>query len=140
MLFGKARHLPGFFYVQDYVQDERYIAIEHMDVRCDCVRLAQSFSTCLAAKVVQCLISGHAVNPSMGARTRLPVSYGPETRHYTPSASWVILVLWILTDRHTAQLDSVYAETATINLLSGVISRQSINHFIAITCAHLVHH
>jgi len=87
-----------------YVQDERYIAREHMDVRRDCVRLAQSFSTYLAAKVVQCLISGHAVNPSMGARSRLPVSYGPETRHYTPSASWVILVLWILSTRKPLRL------------------------------------
>ena len=26
---------------RDYVQDERYIAKEHMDVRCDCVGLAQ---------------------------------------------------------------------------------------------------
>ena len=60
-----------------------------MDVRRDCVRFTQSLFTCVAAKVVQCLISGHAVNPSMGARTRLPVSYGPETRHHTPSALWV---------------------------------------------------
>jgi hypothetical protein len=44
------------------------------------------------------------VNPSMGARTRLPVSYGPATRHYTPSASWVNLVLWILTDKHGVRL------------------------------------
>ena len=49
----------------------------------------QSLATNLAAKVVWCLISGHAVNPSMGARSRLPVSHGPETRHHTPSASWV---------------------------------------------------
>ena len=77
-------------YVQDYVQDERYIAIEHMDVRRDCVSFAQCFSISMGAEVVQCLISGHAVNPSMGARTRPPVSYGPETRHHTPSASWVI--------------------------------------------------
>jgi hypothetical protein len=26
---------------RDYVQDERYIAIEHMDVRRDCFRVAQ---------------------------------------------------------------------------------------------------
>jgi hypothetical protein len=26
---------------RDYVQDERYIAIEHMDVRRDCVNLAR---------------------------------------------------------------------------------------------------
>ena len=71
-----------------------------MDVRRDCVNFAQRFFISMAAKVVWCLIPGHAVNPSMGARTRLPVSYGPETRHHTPSASWVILVLWILTDRH----------------------------------------
>ena len=32
---------PLFFYVQDYVQDERYIAIEHTDVRRDCVNFAQ---------------------------------------------------------------------------------------------------
>ena len=72
-----------------YVQDERYIAREHMDVRRDCVSFAQRISISMGAKVVQCLISGHAVNPSMGARTRPPVSYGPETRHHTPSASWV---------------------------------------------------
>ena len=58
-----------------------------------CVSFAQCLSISMGAKVVQCLISGHAVNPSMGARTRLPVSYGPETRHHTPSATWVILVL-----------------------------------------------
>ena len=28
-------------YVQDYVQDERYIAREHMDVRRDCVSFAR---------------------------------------------------------------------------------------------------
>ena len=56
---------------RDYVQDERYIAREHKDVRRDCVKSAQRIFTSMAAKVVQCLISGHAVNPSMGARTRL---------------------------------------------------------------------
>jgi len=29
------------FRMNGYVQDERYIAIEHMDVRCDCVSFAQ---------------------------------------------------------------------------------------------------
>ena len=71
-----------------------------MDVRHVCVNFAQLIFISMDAKVVQCLISGHAVNPSMGARTRLPVSYGPETRHHTPSASWVTLVLWFLTDGH----------------------------------------
>ena len=75
-----------------------------MGVRRDCVNFAQRISICMGAKVVQCLISGHAVNPSMGARTRLPVSYGPEIRHHTPSASWVILVLWILIDMHGVRL------------------------------------
>ena len=69
-----------------------------------CVSFARHISICMAAKVVQCLISGHAVNPSMGARSRPPVSYGPETRHCTPSAMWVILVLWILTDKHGIRL------------------------------------
>ena len=58
----------------------------------------------MGAKVVQCLVSGHAVNPSMGARSRLPVSYGPETRHHTPSASWVILVQWFQIDGYGAGL------------------------------------
>ena len=75
-----------------------------MDVRRDCVNSAQRFVISMAAKVVQCLISGHAVNPSMGARSRHPVSYGPETRHYTPSASWVTLILWILIDMHGVRL------------------------------------
>ena len=72
-----------------YIQDEWYIAREHMDVRRDCVSFAHCFGFSMVAKVVQCLVSGHAVNPSMGARSRPPVSYGPETRHHTPSASWV---------------------------------------------------
>jgi hypothetical protein len=33
-----------------------------------CVSLAQSLSTCMGAKVVWYVVSGHAVNPSMGAR------------------------------------------------------------------------
>ena len=40
-----------------YVQDERYIAIEHMDVRRDCVSFAQSLVISMGAKVVQCLVS-----------------------------------------------------------------------------------
>ena len=36
-----------------------------------CVSFAQRISISMGAKVVQCLISGHAVNPSMGARSRL---------------------------------------------------------------------
>ena len=88
-----------------YVQDERYIAREHMDevrpgtgregglghVRRDCVSLTQSLFTCIGAKVVWCVVSRHAVNPSMGARARLPVSHGPETTHHTPSAIWKII-------------------------------------------------
>ena len=42
-----------------------------MDVRRDCVSLALRRFTCLGAKVMWSLISGHAVNPSMGARSRL---------------------------------------------------------------------
>jgi len=33
---------------RDYVQDERYIAGEHMDVRRDCVNFAQCFIRCAA--------------------------------------------------------------------------------------------
>ena len=35
--------MPGFFMfrMNGYVQDERYIAMEHMDVRRDCVSFAQ---------------------------------------------------------------------------------------------------
>ena len=51
-----------------------------------CVSFARSLYTSLGAKAMWSLISGHAVNPSMGARSRLPVSYGPETRDHTPSA------------------------------------------------------
>ena len=47
---------------------------------------AQRPFICQAAKVMWSLISGHAVNPSMGARARRPVSHGPETRDHTPSA------------------------------------------------------
>ena len=48
------------------------------------------FTLSVDAKVVWCLNSGHAVNPSMGARARLPVSHGPESRHHTPSAMRVV--------------------------------------------------
>ena len=51
-----------------------------------CVSFALRLSSRLGAKVVWCPASGHAVNPSMGARPRPPVSYGPETGHHTPSA------------------------------------------------------
>ena len=44
-----------------YVQDERYIAREHMDVRRDCVKFAQGFVICMGAKVAQYLSSGLAV-------------------------------------------------------------------------------
>jgi len=37
---------------RDYVQDERYIAGEHMDVRRDCVSLAQRHFFGMAAKAV----------------------------------------------------------------------------------------
>ena len=82
-----------------YVQDERY-AEGAGSAGAACVSFAQCLFISMAAKVVQCLISGHAVNPSMGARSRLPVSYGPETRHHTPSASWVSEQRWILKDMH----------------------------------------
>ena len=52
-----------------YVQDERYAAGAG-SAGAACVGYAQSLVVSMAAKVVQCLISGHAVNPSMGARTR----------------------------------------------------------------------
>ena len=116
-----------------YVQDERYIAIEHMDVRRDCVNFAQRLTQGCAARlcqfctasfylperqggVVSC--SGHAVNPSMGARTRLPVSHGPETRYHTPSATWVIIDLWFRMDAQERRLPnwhSVCERTTTHN-------------------------
>ena len=36
------------FRMNGYVQDERYIAGEHMDVRRDCVSLAQPINECAA--------------------------------------------------------------------------------------------
>jgi len=69
-IFGKARQMPGFFYVQDYVQDERYIAIEHMDVRRDCVSFAQRLATCMGAKAAQYLASGRAVMFRMNGTLR----------------------------------------------------------------------
>ena len=59
------------------------VYIPHPQAR---VSFAQRLATCLGAKVTWSLISGHAVNPSMGARSRLPVSHGPETRDHIPSA------------------------------------------------------
>jgi len=72
------------FYVQDYVQDkvrpgtgregalgyERYIAIEHMDVRRDCVSFAQRLATCMGAKAAQYLASGRAVMFRMNGTLR----------------------------------------------------------------------
>jgi hypothetical protein len=49
------------FRMNGYVQDERYIAIEHMDVRRDRVSFAQRLATCMGAKAAQYLASGHAV-------------------------------------------------------------------------------
>ena len=40
------------FGTNGYVQDERYIAIEHMDVRRDCCSFAQSLVTSMAAEVM----------------------------------------------------------------------------------------
>ena len=42
-----------------------------MDVRCDYVRFAQGFYTQLGSQGGVVPVSGHAVNPSMGARSRL---------------------------------------------------------------------
>ena len=42
------------------------------------VSFKQRSIICLGAKPMRCLVSGHAVNPSMGARSRHPVSHGPE--------------------------------------------------------------
>ena len=51
-----------FFYVQDYVQDERYIAREHMDVRRDCVSfarcLAQGCAGAVRVSFARCLVHG----------------------------------------------------------------------------------
>ena len=54
----------------NYVQDERYAAGAG-SAGAACISFAQHFSICMGAKGVQCLVSGHAVNPSMGARSRL---------------------------------------------------------------------
>ena len=76
--------MPGFFMFRTngYVQDERYIAIEHMDVRRDCVSFAQcqmdsaylEIDWCFVkvAKVARYLSSGLAVNTSMYALARHP--------------------------------------------------------------------
>ena len=47
------------------VQDERYIAREHMDVRHDCVRFARHSFTCMGTEVARYLSPGLAVNTSM---------------------------------------------------------------------------
>ena len=44
-----ARHIV----MNGYVQDERYIAIEHMDVRRDCVNFAQRLTQGCAARLCQ---------------------------------------------------------------------------------------
>ena len=41
--------------------DERYIAKEHMDVRCDCVGYARRISINMGATAAQYLSSGHAL-------------------------------------------------------------------------------
>ena len=91
MLFGKARHLPGFFMF-----------------RMNGIPRAQGSAGAVPLSFARCL--------TQDAQER-PVS-----------------------DLHSLQLDSVYVETVAINLLSGVVGRQSLNHFIVITCAHFVHH
>jgi hypothetical protein len=61
---GKARRMPGFFYARDYVQDERYFAMEHMDMRRDLVRFTlRIFEFCLIGNslLLRQGIRGHAV-------------------------------------------------------------------------------
>ena len=48
-----------------YVQDERYIVREHMDVRRDCVSFAHCISISMSAEVAKYLSSGLAVNTYM---------------------------------------------------------------------------
>ena len=62
------------FRMNGYVQDERYIAGEHMDVRRDCVNFAQCFSACMGAEVAQFLTSGHAVKHPCALILDIPVS------------------------------------------------------------------
>jgi len=52
------------------------------------------------------------VNPSMGARARLPVSHGPETGRYTSSAMQVFKEPWTQTFMHGGWLVLVRVVTA----------------------------
>ena len=60
-LHGSGGRAVPYFRTRCYVQDERYIAKEHMDVRRDCVNFAQRLATCMGAKAAQYLASGRAV-------------------------------------------------------------------------------
>jgi len=55
---------------------------------------------CVGAKGVQYLVSGHAVNTSLYALSRLPVSQGPETRYRTPFALCENIGQWFLWVSH----------------------------------------
>ena len=70
------------------------------------------FAICWNAKVVWYVVSGHAVNPFMGARARLPVSHGPETTYHTPSAMRVIIGQWFLAGAHVGRQVLVGVVTA----------------------------
>ena len=70
-------------------------------------KAVQYFLICLVAKATWSLISRHAVNPSMGARARRPVSHGLETRDHTPLAKWVFKQWWILIDLHNEKTNRV---------------------------------
>ena len=85
----RASNMLALFLCSEYIQDERLLSIWHnVYVEAACVKFAQRLFTCLAAKAAWSLISRHAVNPSMGARARCPISHGLETRDHTPSAMW----------------------------------------------------
>ena len=76
----------GFFYVRS----------EWFAVGAACVSFAHYLVFCAATKAMWSPVSRHAVNPSMGARARRPVSHGPETGDHTPLAMCVFLQHWIL--------------------------------------------
>jgi hypothetical protein len=134
------------FRMNGYVQDERYIAREHMDVRRDCVSFARcmvqdvrrdcvNFAHCIIAGVAplrfaQNFISAWAprsqgtfLSDSPQARPcglgrDIHVAHGPKVRYLTPSATWVITREWFLTDGPPASVvcRTCLLETTVFNL------------------------
>ena len=95
-----------------YVQDERYIAGEHMDVRRDCVSFAlhhmdvqreasRGSHKCLVrfklssgGAGARIDLPGHAQAHPVALDTRLPASYGPGKSIPTPASAMSVLVLF----------------------------------------------